>query len=119
MRSFFVRDPQPASADLAHLPEIGALVNQGKGQRSGHASATVLKGEIKMKNPLVGFSLFVVTLTANLAWAEVAEVNPRRAPGGMAIEFKNHRLEPCASPTPLPRAVELSAGQRRVSDLLP
>ena len=77
----------------------------------------LIGAEIEMGDLFAALSLVALMLTANLAWADVAEVSPRRASGGMAIEFKNHRLEPSASPTPLPRAVELSAGQRRVANL--
>ena len=69
-----------------------------------------------MKHRLLSASIAML-FTANLAWADVAEVNPRRASGGMAQEFKNHRLEPSTSPAPLPQAQELSAGQRRVARL--
>jgi CubicO group peptidase (beta-lactamase class C family) len=70
-----------------------------------------------MRDLFAALSLVALMLTANMARADVAEVNPRRASGGMAQEFKNHRLEPSAVPIPLRQATELSVGQRRVADL--
>lgn len=51
------------------------------------------------------------------ALADVAQVDARRASGGMTQEFRNLRLEPSVSPLPLPQAAQLSRSQQRVADI--
>jgi CubicO group peptidase (beta-lactamase class C family) len=62
------------------------------------------------KNLLVVSLLIAFTQSG---WSATAEVQPHRAAGGMASEFKNHRFLPADSPIPLPQKT-LTESDRRI-----
>lgn len=63
-------------------------------------SINIFDGFIKK---LVFFNIFLLFISCFYANAQPAEVTPRRAAGDMATEFKNFRLSPSISVSPLPK----------------
>lgn len=59
--------------------------------------------------------VLILALVAGSVQAEVAQVNPRRASGGMSQEFKNQQLPASPDPMPLTQGQVLTDSQRAVS----
>lgn len=69
-----------------------------------------------MKSTKISAAIFALFI-AGSALAEVAQVSPVRASGGMAREFKNFSLPPTSDPTLLSTALALTSDQRQIADM--
>lgn len=61
-------------------------------------------------------SLVALLLLASTVWADVAQVNPRRASGGYVKDFRNHSFGPSATPSTLSKQTTLNEDQQRIAD---